>query len=97
MKPSKAEGWYRDPYELHEDRWFSAGRATSLVRDAGQEASDEPPDQPYDPADLVRVSETDDFDATDMRRADEASGGTYNGEAAKRAAFDAFIQMTPPS
>jgi hypothetical protein len=27
----EAEGWYRDPYELHTDRWFSAGRPTALV------------------------------------------------------------------
>jgi hypothetical protein len=30
---SVAEGWYRDPYGIHQDRWFSAGTPTSLVRD----------------------------------------------------------------
>jgi len=38
-----AEGWYHDPYEAHEHRWFSNGRPTSLVRDSGLEAHDAPP------------------------------------------------------
>lgn len=36
----EAEGWYRDPYLVHEDRWFSAGQPTKLVRDAGIEDYD---------------------------------------------------------
>ena len=38
-----AEGWYYDPYEHHEHRWFSNGRPTSLVRDQGFESHDAPP------------------------------------------------------
>jgi hypothetical protein len=38
-----AQGWYRDPFGRHEDRWYSAGTPTSLVRDGGVEAADEPP------------------------------------------------------
>lgn len=74
MKPHEAQGWYRDPYGQHEDRYFSAGQPTKLVRDGGQESCQEPPDQPYDPAELVRaVSEADGgFDGSDLRRADEA-------------------------
>jgi hypothetical protein len=115
MKQHEAQGWYRDPFALHEDRYFSAGQPTKLVRDAGQEAYDEPPDRPCDPAGLVPAeSDTDDrFDASDLRRADEAErsatardlrradeaeqSGGYDAEAAKRAAFDAFDQMMPPS
>lgn len=114
MKPHEAQGWYVDPYRQHEDRYFSAGQPTKLVRDGGQESYQEPPAQPYDPAELVRsASESDDgFDASDLRRADEAersaiardlrradeaASGPYDGEAAKRAAFDAFDQMTPPN
>jgi hypothetical protein len=41
-----AEGWYRDPYGVHEDRWFSAGNPTKLVRDQGVESSDPPPPEP---------------------------------------------------
>jgi hypothetical protein len=37
-------GWFRDPYEEHEDRYFSQGFPTKLVRDHGVEAYDPPPD-----------------------------------------------------
>jgi hypothetical protein len=35
--PVKAQGWYRDPYSVHEDRYFSDGQPTKLVRDGGSE------------------------------------------------------------
>ena len=38
-----AEGWYLDPFERHQDRWFSNGRPTSLVRDEGLESHDAAP------------------------------------------------------
>ena len=41
-------GWYKDPYGLHELRWFSGGRATRLVRDSGVTSSDQPPAEPFD-------------------------------------------------
>jgi hypothetical protein len=41
-----AQGWYRDPYLVHEDRYFSAGEPTKLVRDGGIEDYDPPPDGP---------------------------------------------------
>ena len=41
-----AQGWYRDPYLVHEDRYFSAGQPTKLVRDGGIEDYDPPPDGP---------------------------------------------------
>jgi hypothetical protein len=41
--PMKAEGWYKDPYLVHQDRWFSDGTPTALVRDAGVEGEDPPP------------------------------------------------------
>ena len=31
-----AEGWYTDPFRLHEHRWFSDGTPTYLVRDGGR-------------------------------------------------------------
>ena len=34
----KAEGWYQDPYQMHEDRWYSDGTPTALVRDADVES-----------------------------------------------------------
>lgn len=38
-----AQGWCPDPYGNHDDRWFSDGEPTSLVRDQGTESHDEPP------------------------------------------------------
>src|SRR5215469_2954976 len=65
-----AEGWYRDPYEIHGDRWFSDGRPTRLVRDQGVESYDEPPPgEP--PLPLVPVAEKQDSDGSDLLRADE--------------------------
>jgi hypothetical protein len=32
----KAQGWCRDPYLVHEDRYFSDGQPTKLVRDGGK-------------------------------------------------------------
>ena len=32
------EGWFTDPYGIHEARWLSAGEPTQLVRDQGVEA-----------------------------------------------------------
>jgi hypothetical protein len=43
MKP---QGWYRDPFGVHENRWFSDGNPTKLVRDGAAEAYDEPPPGP---------------------------------------------------
>jgi hypothetical protein len=39
----RAQGWYPDPYDTHDDRWFSDGKPTNLVRDHGTESYDEPP------------------------------------------------------
>lgn len=40
------EGWFTDPYGIHEARWLSEGRPTQLVRDSGSESYDKPPDRP---------------------------------------------------
>ena len=34
------EGWFTDPYGIHEARWLSAGEPTKLVRDQGVVAYD---------------------------------------------------------
>ena len=39
----RAEGWYHDPYGIHDDRWISDGHPTNLVRDKGVESRDAPP------------------------------------------------------
>lgn len=35
-----ADGWYPDPHARHELRWFSAGRWTDQVSDAGVPGTD---------------------------------------------------------
>ncbi len=49
------EGWYADPYALHEARWMSDGEPTALVRDAGVESQDPPPNTPM-PDDFERIA-----------------------------------------
>jgi hypothetical protein len=41
----KLQGWSADPFELHEVRYFSAGRPTKLVRDGDVESYDDPPSE----------------------------------------------------
>jgi hypothetical protein len=60
------EGWYVDPYDSHEARWFSDGVPTALVRDSEVESHDPPPDAPYH-GPLEPVAETSPEDA--QRRA----------------------------
>ena len=63
------EGWYIDPFGQHEQRWFSDGRPTSLVRDGRTEGHAEPPADSYsgpltEPPEGV-------FDGSDLKRADD--------------------------
>jgi hypothetical protein len=46
-------GWSRDPFGLHEFRYFSLGQPTKLVRDGSVEAYDEPPVEFSDGSDAV--------------------------------------------
>jgi hypothetical protein len=87
-----AEGWYRDPYGIHQDRWFSAGTPTSLVRDQGAEGHDDPPGYPP-PGPPAEIPETNRFPGDDFRRADEAEANTGHGgrPEAFDEAFDAGI------
>ncbi len=43
MDPPQLQGWYADPFGLHEFRYFSAGVPTRLVRDGTVESYDELP------------------------------------------------------
>jgi hypothetical protein len=93
---SLAQGWYRDPYGIHQDRYFSAGTATKLVRDGGREAYDTVPDRPLPEGDLVPAHEIDEErrDRADLRRADDASAEPYDPVVARRAALDVFDRST---
>ncbi len=42
------DGWYRDPFETHQMRWFSDGVPTDLVRDEDVEAYEPPPSPTWD-------------------------------------------------
>ena len=88
--PPAAEGWYRDPYGIHQDRWFSAGTPTALVRDQGVEGHDAPPGYPP-PGPPAEIPQTSEFPADDMRRADEAEAdsGQENLDQAYEKAADA--------
>ena len=87
----QAQGWFADPFGVHEHRYFSAGQPTKLVRDNGAESYDSPPDGGWLTATLVPVEEPEPGDARDMLRADMASqGGPYDPTKARRAALDVF-------
>jgi hypothetical protein len=69
MEEAELQGWCTDPYELHDARYFSAGRPTKLVRDSGEESYDPPPDgAPIGRSELIE--EMDEGDASDLQRAD---------------------------
>jgi hypothetical protein len=68
----QAQGWYRDPYLVHQDRYFSAGEPTKLVRDGGIENYDPPPAGPP-MTELVEARPTQPSSASDLRRADDYS------------------------
>lgn len=83
-----AEGWYRDPFAIHEDRWMSQGRPTKLVRDGGVESYDPPPDLPL-PAELVPAV-SDSGEATGSGPGEAGQEPGYSDRRARRAALDAI-------
>jgi hypothetical protein len=86
-----AEGWYEDPFGLHEARWFSDGRPTALVRDGRSASQDRPPRVVYDG--ILTPAGTDEAPgADDLRRAD-ADEGPFDPRRGSRAAWDAFDQL----
>lgn len=84
---SIAEGWYRDPFGVHEARWMSMGAPTALVKDAGVEGSDpQPAVRP--PGPLLPVEPERGVDhGSDLRRADAAGRHTgFDASAAQETA-----------
>ena len=92
----KAQGWYRDPYGVHEDRYFSDGQPTKLVRDGSVECYDPPPPGPPK-THLVEVSRSEPGDGNDLRRADDFAAGppVYDKKAAFWAALDSVAVYAP--
>jgi hypothetical protein len=77
----QAEGWFEDPYLLHEHRWFSSGTPTKLVRDEGRESYDPAPDSPASRP-LVEVSYSSDTrSSVELLRADDPEGGADKNQA----------------
>jgi len=70
-----AEGWYKDPYHIHDERWFSSGEPTGLVRDGQVESNDPPPDERFT-GELVRPESPSPPPGAGLRRADDAERGT---------------------
>jgi hypothetical protein len=67
--PVNPQGGYRDPYGVHEDRYFSDGQPTKLVRDGQCEAYDDPPSGPP-PREVVEVPPATSADNSGLRRGD---------------------------
>jgi hypothetical protein len=91
-------GWFRDPYQLHEDRYFSEGSPTKLVRDAGHESFDPPPNLPL-PGPPVPVSPqaSQSTGGSDLRRADDAEReAPYDSRAACDRATNAVRRYGSP-
>ena len=82
-----AEGWYQDPFGVHEHRWMSRGQPTKLVRDGGTESYDPPPDLPLPDA-LVQADAGSSAADDDTGEADQDS--SYSNWRASRAALDAI-------
>jgi hypothetical protein len=80
---SQAQGWYLDPYGLHQDRYFSHGWPTKLVRDGEVESFDLPPAQPLPEGELVSAEQPGrgGQDGSDLLRTDRPSGQYDPGKA----------------
>lgn len=80
---SPAQGWYLDPYGLHQDRYFSQGQPTKLVRDGELERFDLPPAGPLPEGELVSAERPGRGagDGSDLLRVDRPSGQYDHGEA----------------
>ncbi len=88
-------GWFVDPYEVHEYRYFSEGLPTKLVRDSGQESFDPPPDLPVPHAAVAADGHAHaQADGADMRRADDAErAAPYSRRAARDKATAAIFHF----
>ncbi len=87
MADQREEGWYTDPYRLHDARWFSDGEATKLVRDGSDESYDPPPDTPPLEA-PQRFAVANESHGDDLRRAD--TDPPVDRAAVTRAVSDVF-------
>ena len=89
-----AQGWYRDPFHRHEDRYFSDGHPTELVRDGAAETMDPPPDGPM-PEAVTEVPLPPAPEGEDLLRADEVAWVPTAFEAATGAVTEAANTSLP--
>ena len=91
MADETLEGWYTDPYGVHDARWLSNGSATKLVRDGDETSYDPPPDGPW-----TKTPEAlaDDSKSGDLRRADDAES-PYDARSARWAVYDQVAVQFP--
>jgi len=87
------EGWYKDPFGLHQARWISVGTPTASVRDGSVESQDPPPSTVIE-GELERVPGTAPSWGEDLRRADDAESGTVDLDALTDAAKSAIDGAT---
>ena len=80
------QGWYQDPFGLHELRWFSAGWPTDLVRDAGVESHDAAPSGDYEGALLDPVDTA--VDGAGLQHSDDPFTRPYQPRGVRRALRD---------
>jgi hypothetical protein len=80
MTAGHEQGWFTDPFALHEHRWMSDGQATRLVRDSGTTSYDPSPDRAFvrAPEAVVEVPAA---GGGDLRRADDAERGDQGFDA----------------
>jgi len=99
MADESLEGWYTDPFELHEARWMSQGTPTHLVRDDGVEGNDPPPNEPFKVTPVgVSADSNGSCNPHDMRRADDAErDGPYDSKRATRRGWDVFDETSGQS
>ena len=95
--PHDLEGWATDPFGRHEQRWFSAGAPTALVRDgqagAWREGRDEPTGDEVAPA--QEVVATAPVAGDDLRRADDADAGIVLAPDLLRTGEDVHLPADP--
>jgi hypothetical protein len=87
-------GWYRDPFRRHEDRYFSDGHPTKLVRDGRRESFDPPPEAAPE-AEAIPATPRGGRRSTwrDLLRADDAErGAAFDRRAPGEKALSAMVR-----
>lgn len=85
-------GWFKDPCQIHDERWISEGVPTELVRDGAVESLDPPPSNFTMPPHLIRFeSHQRQSGSDDLRRADDAQRNQRASKSDTAAALDAIV------